>query len=137
MSSLKFKFIGNACGIFTGKNGTKLLCDPWVVNGVFDGSWCHYPPLQTTVDDIMDVDAIYVSHLHPDHFDERYFVFAKDTPIVVLDHGGNFLHKRLESLNYKNLIKIKNRQRVEFRELSLTCFAPFSRHTFHDTEVEN
>jgi hypothetical protein len=34
---VKFKFISNAGGIFTGSNGTKILCDPWIVDGVFEG----------------------------------------------------------------------------------------------------
>ena len=90
MSSLKFQFIGNACGIFTGIEGTRILCDPWIVDGVFEGSWFHYPPLSTKVQDLQDVDAIYVSHLHPDHFDERHFEFRKDMPLIVLDHAPNF-----------------------------------------------
>ena len=49
---LSFEFIGNACGIFIGNNGTKIICDPWIVDGVFDGSWFHYPPLKTIFDDI-------------------------------------------------------------------------------------
>ena len=27
---MKFKFIGNAGGIFTGSEGTRILCDPWI-----------------------------------------------------------------------------------------------------------
>jgi len=42
-SKLLFKFVANACGIFIGKNGTKLLCDPWLVDEVFDGSWLVFP----------------------------------------------------------------------------------------------
>ncbi len=42
---MKFKFIGNASGIFYGDKGTSLLCDPWIVNGVQEGSWFHYPPI--------------------------------------------------------------------------------------------
>ena len=64
---MKFKFIGNAGGIFTGSKGTKILCDPWIVDGVFEGSWYNYPPLKTKLSDIQDVDGIYVSHIHPDH----------------------------------------------------------------------
>ena len=90
---MKFEFIGNAGGIFSaGKgDGKKILCDPWVVDGVFEGSWFHYPPLQTTINDLQDVDAIYVSHIHPDHYDQRYFDFDKNIPIIALDHGLNFL----------------------------------------------
>ena len=44
---MEFKFIANACGIFKGSKGTKVLCDPWLKNGVFEGSWYHYPPIKT------------------------------------------------------------------------------------------
>ena len=72
---MKFEFIGNACGVFHGTEGSKILCDPWIVDGVFEGSWFHYPPLTTKIEDLQDVDAIYVSHIHPDHYDERFFKF--------------------------------------------------------------
>jgi UDP-MurNAc hydroxylase len=135
--SLIFEFIGNACGIFTGKEGTRVLCDPWIVNGVFEGSWYHYPPLTTKPDDIHNVDAVYISHLHPDHFDERYFDFPKDMPIFVLEHGPNFLRKKLLELGYNNLILIKDGETVPFKEFTITLFAPFTTHNFHEAEVGN
>lgn len=134
---LKFTFIGNACGIFTGKNGTRILCDPWIKDGVFEGSWCHYPPLKTKPADVLDVEALYVSHLHPDHFDERTFDFRKDIPIIVLDHGPNFLAKKLKSMGYTNLIEIKDRQTVSWREFEITLYAPFAKHNFHEALVGN
>ena len=90
---MKFEFIGNACGIFHGSKGTKVLCDPWIVDGVFEGSWFHYPPLKTKISDLQNVDAIYLSHIHPDHFDDRFFDFPKDKKIILLDEGPNFLKK--------------------------------------------
>lgn len=136
-SKLTFEFIGNACGIFTGKDGTRVLCDPWIVNGVFEGSWCHYPPLETTIDDLRGVDAIFISHLHPDHFDERFFDYDKSMPLIVLDHPPNFLSRKLETLGYTNLIRVKNGERVSFKEFELVCFAPFAKHNFHEADVGN
>jgi UDP-MurNAc hydroxylase len=134
---LKFTFIGNACGIFSGKSGTRVLCDPWLKDGVFEGSWCHYPPLKTKATDVLDVDAVYVSHLHPDHFDERTFDFRKDMPLIVLDHGPNFLPKKLESMGYSNLVAIKDRQTIQWREFEITLYAPFVKHNFHEALVGN
>lgn len=28
-------------------NGTRVLCDPWLSEGIYYGSWFHYPPLDT------------------------------------------------------------------------------------------
>lgn len=135
--ALTFKFIANACGIFTGKNGTQILCDPWLIDGVFDGSWCHYPNVKTSFEDVKDVDAIYISHLHPDHFDERHFNFDKEKVIIIMDHGPNFLLKKLISLGYQNLIKIKDGETIVFKEFKLTMFAPFAKHNFHDSVIGN
>jgi UDP-MurNAc hydroxylase len=134
---LKFQFIANASGIFIGRRGTTVLCDPWLVDGVFEGSWCHCPKLSTTIDDVMDVDAIYVSHLHPDHFDERHFRFAKTKPLLVLDHGPNFLIRKLSALGYTNLIKVKDGETIPFEEFKITMFAPFAKHNFHEAAIGN
>ena len=135
--SLTFEFIGNACGTFTGRDGTRVLCDPWIANGVFEGSWYHYPPLSTTPADVLDVDAVYVSHLHPDHFDERFFNFDKNLPIIALEHGHNFLRKKLLELGYNNLVLIKDGETISFKEFTITLFAPFTRNNFHEAEVGN
>ena len=103
--------------------GTKILCDPWVVNKIFDGSWYNFPPLKTKVENLQEVDAIYLSHIHPDHYDERNFNFPKDMPIILLDEGPNFL-KNLERNGFKNFIEIKNNETKKFKEFELTLYKP-------------
>ncbi len=134
---MKFKFIGNAAGIFEGSKGTKILCDPWIEDGVFDGAWYHYPPLETKISDIQKVDAIYVSHIHPDHYDEKNFKFDKDIPIIVLNAGPNFLKKNLINNGYKNIIDIKNDQSIEFNEFKITLFKPFTKHLYEESLIGN
>ncbi len=134
---MKFKFIGNACGIFQGSKGTKILCDPWIVDGVFEDAWYHYPPLKTKISDLQNVDGIYVSHLHPDHYDERYFNFPKDIPLIILNEGPNFLKKNLAKNGYNNFLEVKNNETVEFKEFKLTLFKPFVRHVFEESVLGN
>jgi len=135
---MKFKFIANACGIFKGSLGTTVLCDPWLKNGVFEGSWYHYPPIKTRTEDVLNVDAIYVSHLHSDHFDIRTFKkFKKSTPIIILDREPNFLLRILKKLGFKNIIKIKNNKKVSFREFEITMYEPWEKHNFEESELGN
>ena len=84
-----------------------------------------------------DVDAIYVSHLHPDHYDERYFDFPKNIPIFALDHGPAFLITKLQDAGYSNIIALKNGETTEFLDFKVTLFAPFSKHNFHEADVGN
>ena len=135
---MHFTFIANACGIFTGSGGTKVLCDPWLIDGAFEGSWCHYPPLNTSPQDLTEVDAIYISHIHPDHFDERSLKFFDvSTPILILKRERNFLLSRLTSLGYFNIVEFEDGITKSFREFSITMFAPFAKHNFHDAELGN
>jgi UDP-MurNAc hydroxylase len=134
---MEFKFIGNAGGIFKGSNGTQILCDPWIIDGVFEGSWYHYPPLKTKLTDIQKIDAIYVSHIHPDHYDERNFSFSKNIPIIILNEGPNFLRKKLANSGYNNFIEIKNDQTICFKEFKITLYKPFTKHIFEESLIGN
>ena len=135
---MEFKFIANACGIFKGSKGTKVLCDPWLKNGVFEGSWYHYPPIKTKTEDVLNVDAIYVSHLHSDHFDMRTFnKFKKTTPIIILDREPNFLLRILKKLGFKNIFKIKNNKKIKFKEFEITMYEPWEKHNFEESELGN
>ena len=126
---MKFKFICNACGIFIGSKGTTLLMDPWLDDGVFEGSWCNFPPIKTQHSDLQHVDIIYLSHIHPDHYDDRFFNYRKDIPILILDDKYNFLDKKLTSKGYTNILKLKDENEFKF---NLTSVAP-STHTLNIT----
>ena len=134
---MNFKFIGNAGGIFVGSKGSKILCDPWIIDGVFEGSWFHYPPLKTKLSDIKKVDGIYISHIHPDHYDDRFFDFPKDTPLIILNEGPNFLKKNLIKKGFTNFIEIKDNETVKFKEFNLTMYKPFSKHIFEESLLGN
>ncbi len=134
---MKFEFISNACGIFYGSKNTKILCDPWVVNKVFEGSWFNYPPLKTKIKDLQKVDAIYLSHIHPDHYDERNFDFPKEVPIIILDEGPNFLKKNLIKKGYNNFIEIKNNETKSFKEFEFTLYKPFTKHIYEESLLGN
>ena len=134
---MKFKFIGNAGGIFIGSKGTKILCDPWIVDGAFESAWYHYPPLKTKISDIQNVDGIYVSHIHPDHYDEKNFNFPKDIPLIILNEGPNFLKKNLINNGYSNFIEIKDNETVQFKEFKLTLYKPFTKHIFEESLIGN
>ena len=132
---MKLQFISNACCIVESNNGTKILSDPWLNDGVFD-SWCHFHKLKTTWADLQSVDAVYISHVHSDHLDERFFQFPKNTPMIVLDHGMNFLHNNLNRLGYTNLFKVKNGETASFKDFKVTLFAPFSGNNYFEENTK-
>lgn len=136
---MKLTHIDNACCIYESQ-GFKLLCDPWLTDGAFCGSWYHYPPLITNFDFIKDVDALYISHLHPDHYDEmvlkQFSSYNPDIPIIVLDKHPNFLKRKLDNL-FKNVYHIKDRETITVGPMEVTVYAPFTTHPFDESVIGN
>ncbi|HTK36459.1 MAG TPA: MBL fold metallo-hydrolase [Caulobacteraceae bacterium] len=127
----------NACCLMEAQ-GFRILTDPWLVDGVFEGGWHHYPPLTVRPEDLRDVDALFVSHVHPDHCDPQTLkVFRRDMPIVVLDHAPNFLHRVLREMGFTNLVAIADGTTAPLGPFDVTLYAPFTPHLFHESAIGN
>lgn len=135
---MKLTFYANACAVLE-QDGFRLLSDPWLTDGVFEGSWCHFPPLKTRPAELAGADAVYISHLHEDHFDHEVLkTFRRDMPIVLFDdQAGNFLTRLVKAMGFNNLIRLKDHESSRLGPFELTMFGPFDKHPFHESEIGN
>lgn len=62
---MKVRFVGHA-SIFVESQNQKILCDPWLMGKVFNNGWALVSP--PSPPPFSDVDYIWISHEHPDHF---------------------------------------------------------------------
>lgn len=132
-------YIDNACCIYEA-DGFSLLSDPWLTDGAFEGSWYHPTGLITEekVQKALRADALYISHLHPDHFDEVTLAkFRKDIPLIILDEGANYLHRKLNALGFTNLIKLKDGESNQVGPFKVSIYAPFVSHPFDESVLGN
>lgn len=91
---------------------TKVLCDPWLRDGAYYGSWAHYPPVDVEPEALADVDAIYISHIHPDHFHQETLErLNDDVPVYIHDYRWEFLRKNIERLGFE-VIELPHDERV-------------------------
>jgi UDP-MurNAc hydroxylase len=92
--SITTTYIYSAC-IVTTTPDVRILHDPWFTEGIYDGSWFHFPIVQNPIASIGDVDLIYISHIHPDHYDsaflKEYFEVYGKKKIIIADHNPNYL----------------------------------------------
>jgi UDP-MurNAc hydroxylase len=132
---MKLTFFANACCIFESEE-VRLLCDPWIVDGAYEGAWHHFPPLRTKPEDLASVDMLYISHLHPDHFDPHTLkVFPRDIPIVILARERNFLATLLRRMEFTNVVEIGDGESREMEPFELTIYEPFEVHLTHEAEI--
>tara|TARA_B100000886_G_scaffold93274_1_gene61664 strand:+ start:20388 stop:21680 length:1293 start_codon:yes stop_codon:yes gene_type:complete len=92
---MKLRYIYSAC-VLIETDRVKLLCDPWFTQGIYYGSWFQYPPLPVNPEEnIGKVDAIYISHVHEDHFDKvflkNYLSYFPDTRLLIAKHKPSIL----------------------------------------------
>jgi len=68
---MQVRYVYSACVTIDTVNVT-ILCDPWFTQGIYDGSWFQYPRLLNPIETIGRADLVYISHIHPDHYDPRF-----------------------------------------------------------------
>lgn len=106
---MKITFIKSST-VIVESGGTKVLCDPWMTDGIYYGSWYHYPPMEFSPKDYYDVDYIYISHIHPDHMDKYTLEqFPKTIPILIHDYQEKFLYQLIKSLGFQQVIEVPHK----------------------------
>jgi UDP-MurNAc hydroxylase len=99
-SAIVVRYIYSAC-IKTITPDVSVLHDPWFTEGVYDGSWFQYPRIRDPISATGDCDLIYVTHVHPDHYDplflRQYFDFYGEKEIIIADHTPNHLAGKMKA----------------------------------------
>ena len=112
---MKLTYLSSASVIINHEK-TNILCDPWLVDGEFYGSWFHYPSLNFKPEDFNFVDYIYISHIHPDHLSMKTLSrMDKKIPIIILNYVDKFLKRNIERLGF-NVIELEHNKRTHLKD---------------------
>jgi UDP-MurNAc hydroxylase len=87
-----------------------ILCDPWV-NPAYFASWFPFPDNSLLDwDTLGDVDYLYVSHLHRDHFDaatlKRYV--SKKATVLLPEYPTSQLEDELRDLGFTSFLRTRS-----------------------------
>ena len=84
MTELKMLSHASASVSYGGKT---ILMDPWLLGSCYWRSWWNYPPVKPELKSNLKVDAIYITHVHWDHWHGPTLkkLFSKDTLIITHD----------------------------------------------------
>lgn len=109
---MKLKFLKSASVIIEESN-TKILCDPWLYNSEYYGSWSHLDNYDSTKLNKSHIDYIYISHIHPDHFSKESLKrFSKSIKIIIHKYAKPFLRKNIESLGFE-VVELNNAEKYK------------------------
>lgn len=81
----------------------KILTDPWLISGIYYGSWAIIPEIIVDWDYLNNnIDYIWISHIHPDHSCMKTLEkLNKNIPILIHNFKSKFLKNYLERLTFK------------------------------------
>ena len=102
-------YIGHA-SILVRLNNKKYIFDAVEQSNFYNNSLCFFPS-QLMDKRLFDIDGIFVSHIHQDHYDPIFLkkLQKKNIPIYILDGRDNFKKSlKKEKINFK---KIPNRKK--------------------------
>ena len=101
------KLLGQACTLIETKN-ERIIVDPWIVGPCNVNSWYTLRNKAATRKNIpTDVDYIYISHEHQDHFQEETLKeFNKNIPIYICKFPTDRFYNEILKLGFKNVVEL-------------------------------
>ncbi|MDG4829578.1 Rieske 2Fe-2S domain-containing protein [Solwaraspora sp. WMMD1047] len=92
-----------------------ILCDPWV-NPAYFASWFPFPDnSELDWESLGQVDYLYVSHLHRDHFDAAHLkrFISKQATVLLPEYPTSELEDELRELGFRSFLRTRSNEVVE------------------------
>ena len=128
---MKIEWFRSATVGIRSEAGSTILCDPWMTDGAFLGSWFHFPPLEGfEYEELLKRrwDAVYISHFHADHFDRKFVAeLARNQPdcvAIIPRFAHNWLHRAVENCGFSGnrLITVESGESHQVGDLTAKIF---------------
>ncbi|MDC1371398.1 MBL fold metallo-hydrolase [Flavobacteriaceae bacterium] len=101
-----------------------LLVDPWLIGSCYWRSWWNYPPLNNiNINDIIP-SAIYITHVHWDHWHGPTLKKFLDKNVEIITHlePNERSYKDLVDFGFKNITLLKHGQKYSIGKIKITPY---------------
>jgi len=119
----ELKFLSHASATIS-CGGKTLIMDPWLIGSCYWRSWWNYPPVADDLLANLKVDAIYLTHVHWDHWHGPTLkkMFPKDTLIITHDEPNKRSVNDLKAIGFKNLKTLKHGESFTLGDIRITPY---------------
>jgi UDP-MurNAc hydroxylase len=119
---VKFRVLSHA-GLEVKSESKVLLCDPWLIGSTYWRSWWNYPEPDANLVKELKPDAIYLTHVHWDHFAAPSLrLFSRDTLIILPQEPAGRMARDLDSIGFHNYIEVGHGDSVFVGEIKITVY---------------
>ncbi len=139
---LRLQFLTHACMKFMGRFGT-LLVDPWFLNEPIANYVCwKFPRAVVPPDEVVkDVDWVYITHCHEDHFHlPSIDRFPRDQAFLLpeYDHHPGLraqtMERTLRKMGFWNIRKLRSWETLELGDGAKLTVVPAARARYYEWE---
>jgi UDP-MurNAc hydroxylase len=114
---MRVTYYGQACTLIEAGE-TKILTDPWLTEGAYQGTWFHTHLLAdagvTPQSFPKDIDYLFLSHEHQDHTDISTLKhFPSDIPILICRFSTPKFLDYLRQHGFTNIREVESAQQIE------------------------
>lgn len=122
---MKITFISQA-SIFVRTSDTTILTDPWYIGTAFNDAWKHFPAPAWDNSMLDDVEYLWISHEHPDHFHiatlKSFPQSFKDRVILLFQkNNSDKMPNAFKNLGFKNIKLFNNRKVYQLTPKTSIC----------------
>ncbi len=101
-------------GLAVDHGSQQLLVDPWIIGSCYWRSWWNLPEPPPELLEGLEPSAIYLTHLHWDHFHGPSLRrFDRDTPVIVPRFNNDRMKRDLHYLGFDNVKELHHAERYE------------------------
>ena len=108
---MKITYVTQAC-VLIEIHDKKILCDPWLVGPCWAGNLWHYPPPKREPESFTNIDYIYFSHGHEDHFQlesiRRLPEETKNSEVLISDYDKPYWENAVRDAGFKNISMLEH-----------------------------
>ena len=100
----------------------RILMDPWLVGPANFRSWWHLPEVDLDPGKLPEIDYLYISHVHGDHFHVPTLEALPQKPTILVPRlYHNRLVRRLRELGYTRIKELSHGKPVHLRGSTTAC----------------
>lgn len=105
---MEFKILSHACLLLQTHN-TSIIIDPWLLGSCYWRSWWNFPEPQFDEEEIRNVDAVLISHIHWDHWHGPTLKkLLKGKPVFIPDEPGLRSEQDLHSIGFSKVRRVSH-----------------------------